>query len=120
MKTHTNVVETKSKFIDNLQEGTEVNVQLLEQTHLGTIDNARKNDILSQNIPLVILIKFYGKLPDGPNIWVHKDIFGVHNKVSFTNSLCMECLTSVLRKDANRAAEGIGTTGSFYPIGLKL
>ena len=32
----------------------------------------------------------------------------------------MECLTSVLRKDANRAAEGIGTTGSFYPIGLKL
>ena len=62
MKTHTNVVETKSKFIDNLQEGTEVNVYLLEQTHLGTIDNARKNDILSQNIPLVILIKFDGKL----------------------------------------------------------
>lgn len=26
MKTHANVVETKSKFIDNLQEGAEVNV----------------------------------------------------------------------------------------------
>ena len=54
--------------------------------------------------------------PDGPNIWVHKDIFGVHNKVSFTNSLRMECLTSVLRKDANRAAEGIGTTDSFTQL----
>ena len=60
MSTHTNVVESINKFIDNLQEGKKVNVQLFEQTSLETIHDALKNDIVSQNIVPVNLITFYG------------------------------------------------------------
>ena len=44
----------------------------------------------------------------------------VHNKVSFTNSMRMERLLSVLKVEAKRAVEGVAKNGIFYPTTLKL
>ena len=44
----------------------------------------------------------------------------VHNKVSFTNSMEMKHLLSVLKGEAKRSVEGIGANGIFYPTALKL
>ena len=44
----------------------------------------------------------------------------VHNKVSFTNSMKMKHLLSVLKGEAKRSVEGIGANGIFYPTALKL
>ena len=107
MSTHTNVVESINKFIDNLQEGKKVNVQLFEQTSLETIHDALKNDIVSQYIVPVNLIKFYGSPTWYPKFMDHNDKFRVHNRVSFTN------LISVPRRDAKGVVNSIGTKDSF-------
>ena len=44
----------------------------------------------------------------------------VHNKVPFTNSMTMERLLSLLKGEAKKTLEGIGTNGIFYPNTLKL
>ena len=44
----------------------------------------------------------------------------VLNKVSFTNSVRMERLLSVLKGENKRAVEGISTNGIFDPTALKL
>ena len=44
----------------------------------------------------------------------------VHNKISFTNTMRMERLLSVLKGEAKRVVEGKGTNGIFYSTALKL
>ena len=44
----------------------------------------------------------------------------VHNKTSFSDSVCMNRLLSVLDGEANRDASEIGQDGLFYASALKL
>ena len=92
--------------------------QSLTQAALSITD-ALKKKLESRHLPPVHLLTFDGNPTKWPE-FIENFKMGVHNKVSFTNSMRMKRLLSVLKGEAKRAVKGIGTNGIFYPIALKL
>ena len=115
----TTLIEPIDKFIDELLEGQEVSSSELDPTPALSIANALKKELESRHLPLVDFLTFYGN----PNKWpkfIENFKTRVYNKVSFTNTMRMKRLLSVLKGEVKRVVEGLGTNGIFYPTALEL
>ena len=118
-KISTIVIEPIDNFIDELLEGQEVSSSELDPTPTLSIANTLKKELESRHLPPVDLLAFDRNTTKWPEL-IENFKTRVHSKVSFTNSMRMERLVSVLKGEAKRAVEGIGTNGIFYTTALKL
>ena len=108
--------ETIGKFIDDLVEG--------EETVLGSkIDSLTVYEVLrqefdSKNLQPIELRHFDGNPAYWPK-FIESFRSKIHFKQSFTESIRMERLLSVLEGEAKRSVESIGISGIFYTTTLK-
>ena len=71
------------------------------------------------DLPAINLMRFDGDSKQWPN-FLQNFKHRVHNKISFSDSVRMDCLLSVLNAEAKRAVSAIGQDGLFYATALKL
>ena len=104
-------------FIDALVEGTET-VIASKFTQTSSTMALLEQDLESRNLPPMELLRFNGNPSYWPEfIQCFKE--RVHMKRTFSDSLRMERLLSVLDGDAKRVVSAIGRNGLFYATALK-
>ena len=73
----------------------------------------------TRDFPAINLMRFDGDSKQWSN-FIQNFKQRVHNKISFSDSVCMDCLLSVLDDKAKRVISTIGQDGVFYASALKL
>ena len=77
-----------------------------------------ERDLESRNLPPMELLRFNGNPSHWPE-FIQRFKERVHMKRTFSDSLRMERLLSVLDGDAKRVVSAIGRNGLFYAAALK-
>ena len=77
-----------------------------------------EQDLESRNLPPMELLRFNGNPSHWPEC-VQCFEKRVHMKITFSDSLRMERLLSVLEGDTKRVVSAIGRNGLFYATALK-
>ena len=104
-------------FIDNLIEGEESIIQDVNKVLPTSLLLQREFE--TRDLPAINLMRFDGGSKQWPN-FIQNFKHRVHNKISFSDSVRMDRLLSVLDGKAKRAVSAIGQDGIFYGSALKL
>ena len=116
-----NKVESKEpvdKFIDELEEGKEV---IIPRNNSGimNVNMALQRELESRFLPVIPLKTFEGDPATWPE-FIQNFKNRVHMKETYDNCTRMDQLLSVLRGEAKRAIESIGSDAIFYATALKI
>ena len=104
-------------FIDNLIEGEESIIQDVNKVLPTSLLLQREFE--TRDLPAINLMRFDGDSKQWPN-FIQNFKHRVHNKISFSDSVRMDRLLSVLDGEAKRAVSAIGQDRLFYASALKL
>ena len=104
-------------FIDNLIEGEESIIQDVNKVLPTSLLLQRECE--TRDLPAINLMRFDGDSKQWRN-FIQNFKHRVHNKISFSDSVRMDRLLSVLDGEAKRVVSTIGQDGLFYPSALKL
>ena len=104
-------------FIDNLIEGEESIIQDVNKVLPTSLLLQREFE--TRDLPAINLMRFDGYSKQWSN-FIQNFKHRVHNKISFSDSVRMDRLLSVLDGEAKRAVSVIGQDGLFYASALKL
>ena len=98
-------------FINNLIEGEESTIQDVNKVLPTSLLLQREFE--TRDLPAINLMRFDGDSKQWPNFdqnFKHR----VHNKISFSDSVRMDRLLSVLDGEAKRAVSAVGQNRLFY------
>ena len=101
-------------FIDTLIKGSETVVNTAIDQSISAM-TLLERDLESHNLPPVMLLRFNRN----PSHYPEFIQLRVHMKRTFSDSLQMECLLSVLDGDTKRVVSAIGGNGLLYATALK-
>ena len=104
-------------FIDNLIEGEESIIQDVNKVLPTSLLLQREFE--TRDLPAINLMRFDGDSKQWPN-FIQNFKHRVHNKISFSDSVRMDRLLSVLDGEAKRAISAVWQDGLFYAGALKL
>ena len=104
-------------FIDNVIERKESIIQDINK--LIPTSLILQRDFETRDMPAINLMRFGGVSKQWPN-FIQNFKHRVHSKKSFSGSVCIDCLLSVLDSEAKRAVSAIGQGGLFNSSALKL
>ena len=104
-------------FIDNLIEDKESIIQDANKAPPALLLFQREFE--ARDLPAINFLHFDGDSKQWPN-FIQNFKHCVLNKVSFSDSVCMDCLLSVLDSKVKRAISAIRQYGLFYASALKL
>ena len=104
-------------FIDNLTEGEESIAQDVKKVLPASLLLEREFE--TRNLPAINLMDFDGDSKQWPN-FIQNIKHRVHDKISLSDSVCMDRLLSVLGGEAKRAVSAVWQDGLFYASALKL
>ena len=104
-------------FIDNLTEGKESIIQDVKKVLPTSLLLQREFE--TRDLPTINLMRFDDDSKQWPN-FIQNFKHCVHNKTSFSDSVCLNRLSSVLDGETNRTASEIEQDGLFYASTLKL
>ena len=103
-------------FIDLLLEGEEIVLSAVTSENI-TIAAALQQELETIHLPPTDLILFDGNSFNWPE-FIQKFKERVHLKKSFSDSMRMECLLSILKGETKSSIISIGATGLFYASAL--
>ena len=112
------VKDPVDRFIDLLVEGKETIIKQSPQSSQLNLHFVLKEEIESRTLPPIDLTKFDGNPGKWPE-FIYNFKTRVHNKATFTDSVRMARLISVLEGDVKKTICSIGIQSVFYATALK-
>ena len=103
-------------FIDNLIEGKESIIQ--DKNEVFPTSLLLQREFETRDLPAINLMRFDGYSKQWSN-FIQNFKHRVHNKISFSDSVRMDRLLSVLDGEAKRVVSAVGQDGIFYASALK-